>query len=542
MTDNRLSISIAQINCSVGDLSANTASIIKAIRRAQESVEDIVIFPELALCGYPPEDLLLRKAFLKDCKSKLEEIKLKTKGITAIVGFPELAEDGSIYNSAALLSDGELAGIYRKVELPNYGVFDEKRYFKSGSNPLVFEAAGKRCAVSICEDVWIENSNLDLWVKEHNVDLVFNLSASPFYAGKANQRRGVMQKFAKRNNCFIVHSNLIGAQDELVFCGGSLVCNSKGDIVAAASQFSEEDLVVQIQGDVVSAEIVPPMDYLEEIYQALLIGTKDYVTKNGIKKVVLGLSGGIDSALVLAIAVDAFGSKNVIAVSMPSQYSSDGTKNDAKKMALQLGVKFYELPIIDIFKTTLNVLSEPLGGGQPGVEQENLQARIRGAMLMTLSNKHGWLLLTTGNKSEMAVGYCTLYGDMNGGFAVIKDVPKTLVFELSRYCNKRANKEIIPESIIDRPPSAELRPDQKDEDSLPPYEILDKILEDYVEKDMNPSEIVIDGVEHETIVNMVRLVDRAEFKRFQSPPGVKITPKAFGRDRRMPIHNSYKPS
>lgn len=534
-----LSISIAQINAVVGDLQANTAAIITAIRRAREAVEDIVVFPELALSGYPPEDLLLRPQFLRDCRAKLDEIAAKTKDVTAIVGFPELSGEGELYNSAALLSDGVVAAIYRKVELPNYGVFDEKRYFAAGSHPVVFEAAGKRCLLSICEDLWVEKGQLDAWVEEHDVDLVFNLSASPFHAGKVGERRAVMQGFAKRNSCFVVHANLIGGQDELVFCGGSLVADPAGEIVASAAQFSQEDLVVQIQKERVSAEIVEPMPYLEEIYQALVLGTRDYVTKSGMKKVVLGMSGGIDSALVLAIAVEAFGPKNVVAVSMPSRYSSKGTKDDARRMAKELGVTFYELPIENIYNAGVETLSEPLGGGEGGLELENLQARIRGTMLMTLSNKHGWLLLTTGNKSEMAVGYCTLYGDMNGGYAVIKDVPKMLVFELSRYCNSRAEKEVVPVSIIERPPSAELRPDQKDEDSLPPYEILDQILEAYVERDMSPAEIEIDGVDRETICKMARLVDRAEFKRFQAPPGVKITPKAFGRDRRMPIQNSY---
>ena len=542
MSAERLTVSIAQINSTVGDLSANTAKIIKAIRRAQEGVEDVVIFPELALSGYPPEDLLLRPAFLKDCYQKLTEIATKTKGVTALVGFPEGGEDGKLYNSAAVLSEGEIAAIYRKVELPNYGVFDEMRYFTPGTNPVVFEAAGRRCAISICEDLWVEGGKLAGWVNEHKVDVVFNLSASPFHAGKMGDRREVMQGFSQRNSCYVVHANLIGGQDELVFCGGSLVSDPKGEIVASAAQFSEEDLVVQIADSKVSGEIVKPMEYLEEVYQALVLGTKDYVIKSGMKKVVLGMSGGIDSALVLAIAVEAFGAKNVTAVSMPSRYSSPETKNDAEVMAKNLGVHFHELPIESIFTTTVEVLKDPLGGGEPGVELENLQARIRGALLMTLSNKHGWMLLTTGNKSEMAVGYCTLYGDMNGGYGVIKDVPKMVVFELSRYCNTRAGKEIIPPSIIERPPSAELRADQKDEDSLPPYEILDQVLEAYVEKDMNPSEIVIEGIDHATIVEVVRLVDRSEFKRFQAPPGVKITPKAFGRDRRLPIQNSYRPN
>lgn len=560
-----LRIALAQINPTVGDFDGNIAKIISEIEKAKNASADIVTFPELAICGYPPEDLLLKPKFLRDNRDALDEVIKRTDDIVAVVGFADTL-DGDVFNSAALISDKRLISIYHKIELPNYGVFDEKRYFKPGSGCLVFDMFNIRLSVNICEDVWIRGSIVEKYTIENNVKVVLNISSSPFHAGKLVQRRDIIAGFARRTNSYVCYNNLVGGQDELVFDGGSLIMSPQGELIASAKRFTEETLIADIEIDTetnnvcsnqpsiiklrdkglsnhvsrINPERAPELNRIEEVYNALVLGTRDYIKKNGFKKVVLGLSGGIDSSLTAAIAVDALGSDNVIGVTMPSQYSSDETRSDAKTLAKNLNIKLFNIPIKNIFFSYIDALEEPFKEGNPGTDLENLQARIRGNILMTLSNRFGWLVLTTGNKSEMAVGYCTLYGDMAGGFAVIKDVPKTLVYELSEYVNKKNEKEIIPASVFQRPPTAELRPNQKDEDSLPPYAILDPILRAYVEEDKSLNEIVSCGFSAEIVNYVIHKVDKSEYKRRQAPPGVKITPKAFGRDRRLPITSQYR--
>ena len=536
-------IALAQINTTVGDLEGNVAKIIENIDRAREANADIVTFPELAISGYPPEDLLLKSGFLMDTRIALEKVICKCQNIVAVVGFADTIKK-DVYNAAAVIDDGKLVGIYHKAELPNYGVFDEKRYFRTGSEcSSLFEINGVLLTLSICEDVWIEGSAAELCAISNKAKIVLNISASPFHAGKLNERREILTSFARRTKAYICYNNLIGGQDELVFDGGSLVVTPQGEVVASAKRFEEDLLLVDIEpgdnDDKIPMTKAPELGRLEEIYKALVLGTRDYMGKNGFKKAVIGLSGGIDSSLTAVIAVDALGAENVIGVTMPSQYTSTETRSDAEILAKNLNIKFLNIPIKPVFTAYAEILHEAFGEGKPGIEMENLQARIRGNILMALSNKFGWLVLTTGNKSEMAVGYCTLYGDMAGGFAVIKDVPKVLVYELSEYVNK--DREIIPASVIERPPTAELRPNQKDEDSLPPYAILDPILQAYVEEDKSPDRIIANGFNAKTVKEIARMVDRSEYKRRQAPPGVKITPKAFGRDRRLPITNRYSP-
>ncbi|MGB9596632.1 MAG: NAD+ synthase [Candidatus Poribacteria bacterium] len=550
-----LRISLAQINPTVGDFEHNVKKIINAIGEAKKSKADIITFPELAISGYPPEDLLLKNRFLQDNRIALENIIKHTEGISAIIGFADML-DHRVYNAGALINNKHLVGIYHKVELPNYGVFDEKRYFTPGDKFLAFDIKGVKASINICEDVWIIGSKVEKYVKDSHTRIIFNISSSPFYAGKLSIRRNILMGFARRNNTYVCYNNLVGGQDELVFDGGSLIVSPQGELLAKAKRFEEDLLIADVQIDevekinITNKEAEHKLDYLPrmepdlnrvgEVYSALVLGTRDYVLKNGFKKVVLGLSGGIDSSLTAVIAVDALGKENVIGITMPSQYTSNETRSDAQILAENLGIKFMVIPISSIFTAYLESLKEPFGDGKYGIEVENLQARIRGNILMAMSNRFGWLVLTTGNKSETAVGYCTLYGDMAGGFAVIKDVPKMLVYELADYVNKKAQREIIPESVIKRPPTAELRPNQKDEDSLPPYSILDPILKAYVEEDKSLSEIVDCGFNIETVNRVLQMVDRSEYKRRQAPPGVKITPKAFGRDRRLPITNRYK--
>lgn len=563
-----LRIALAQINVTVGDFRGNVEKIAQWIKRAKDVGADIVTFPELALCGYPPEDLLIRPRFVQQNRVALQRLTSQCKGITAVVGFADPV-DGKAYNAAALIHDGNLLDVYYKIELPNYGVFDEMRYFEPGSGCVIFDMGGRRFSLTICEDIWIPGSITEKCALKNSADLVINLSASPFHAGKLAQRREIASRFAGTTNTTVFYTNLVGGQDELVFDGGSLVVDSQGEIVARAARFEEDLLLVDVDADVgprvrhpwclsggresphrlhifggtdrprIGPSLAPEPGRLEEIYKALVLGTRDYVQKNGFKKVVIGLSGGIDSALTAAIAVDALGADNVIGVTMPSQYTSNETFSDAAVLARNLDVKLITVPLREIFQSYLDSLADSFGSGPPGIEHENLQARIRGNILMALSNRFGWLVLTTGNKSETAVGYSTLYGDMAGGFAVIKDVPKTVVYELSEYVNRKAGIELIPESVIRRPPSAELRPDQKDEDSLPPYSILDRILRAYVEEDKVADEIIAQGFDPQIVIDVVRMVDRNEYKRRQAPPGVKITPKAFGRDRRLPITNRY---
>ncbi len=560
-------IALAQINSTVGDLEGNVAKIIAAIERARDAEADIVTFPELAVCGYPPEDLLLKPGFLRDSRDAIDEIARQSKNIVSLTGFA-YAINGNVYNAAALINNTHIVNIYHKVELPNYGVFDEKRYFTPGSGCLPFEINGATITVNICEDIWIEGSEVEYCTINNNAAVVLNISSSPFHAGKLALRRNIIASFAKRTRAFVCYNNMVGGQDELVFDGGSVVVSPQGDVVASARRFEEDLLVTDIEIDEnaqdhagsellrsrqrimlsssgyrdrkgIPASRAPELERLEEIHQALVLGTRDYVRKNGFEKVVIGLSGGIDSSLTAAIAVDALGNDNVIGVTMPSQYTSQATRSDAERVAEKLGIRLITVPVEPIFSSYLDVLHEPFGQGDPGIENENLQARIRGNILMALSNRFGWLVLTTGNKSETAVGYCTLYGDMAGGFAVIKDVPKTLVYELAQYVNEKSGREVIPRSVLERPPTAELKPDQKDEDSLPPYSILDPILEAYVEEDKSSEEIMASGFDAETVREVIRMVDRSEYKRRQAPPGVKITPKAFGKDRRLPITNRY---
>ncbi len=560
-------IALAQINSTVGDLEGNVAKIIAAIERARDAEADIVTFPELAVCGYPPEDLLLKPGFLRDSRDAIDEIARQSKNIVSLTGFA-YAINGNVYNAAALINNTHIVNIYHKVELPNYGVFDEKRYFTPGSGCLPFEINGATITVNICEDIWIEGSEVEYCTINNNAAVVLNISSSPFHAGKLALRRNIIASFAKRTRAFVCYNNMVGGQDELVFDGGSVVVSPQGDVVASARRFEEDLLVTDIEIDEnaqdhagsellrsrqrimlsssgyrdrkgIPASRAPELERLEEIHQALVLGTRDYVRKNGFEKVVIGLSGGIDSSLTAAIAVDALGNDNVIGVTMPSQYTSQATRSDAERVAEKLGIRLITVPVEPIFSSYLDVLHKPFGQGDPGIENENLQARIRGNILMALSNRFGWLVLTTGNKSETAVGYCTLYGDMAGGFAVIKDVPKTLVYELAQYVNEKSGREVIPRSVLERPPTAELKPDQKDEDSLPPYSILDPILEAYVEEDKSSEEIMASGFDAETVREVIRMVDRSEYKRRQAPPGVKITPKAFGKDRRLPITNRY---
>ncbi|MFH1059118.1 MAG: NAD+ synthase [Pseudomonadota bacterium] len=563
-----LRIAQAQINPTVGNLAANLELIREQIDRARQRGADLVTFPELAICGYPPEDLLLKPRFLKDTAKALGQVVAAATGITAVVGFAE-HNQGQVYNSAALIHDGSLLAIYRKVELPNYGVFDEKRYFSPGQGCVFAQVRGLRLMLTICEDVWVAGSQAELCAQNRLPQVVVNISASPFHAGKLALRRQVLARFATNTGAYVCYNNLLGAQDELVFDGGCLVISPQGEMVACARRFEADLLVSDLAlspATLPEAELSPPhrlvqipapqaslsgppappactpeLGRLEEVWLALVLGTRDYVRKNGFKKVVLGLSGGIDSALVAAVAAEALGPENVLGVTMPSQFTSGETLGDAEVLARNLDLRLITIPIKAILETYLAELGPAFGPGPRGVEVENLQARIRGNLLMALSNRFGWLVLTTRNKSETAVRYCTLYRDMAGGIAVIKDVPKTLVYELSGLVNIRAGREIIPQSVIVRPPTAELRPGQKDEDSLPPYAMLDPILLAYVEQDKVLDEIAAEGYDPEVVKEVVRLVDLNEYKRRQAPPGVKITPKAFGRDRRLPITNHYRP-
>jgi NAD+ synthase (glutamine-hydrolysing) len=561
---NLLRIAQAQINTTVGDFAGNLEKIVQWIGQAESAGADIVTFPELAICGYPPEDLLIKRRFLDNNWDALQQLKEHCRATAVLVGFAH-SDEGKVYNAAALLGNSSLLGIYHKIELPNYGVFDEKRYFFPGLGCFVFEMRGSRIAVTICEDIWIPGSVTEICAINNDADIVLNISGSPFFAGKLDVRKRIVAHFATATQTTVFYNNLVGGQDELIFDGGSMVVDSNGELIASGKHFEEDLLVTDIrisersghrrswnlvepmavpagresveERQYLPPRIAPQLDRVEEIYKALVLGTRDYVRKNGFDKVVIGLSGGIDSALTAAIAVDALGRDHVVGVTMPSQYTSGETFSDAELLARNLNVELITVPVNEIFQTYLTAMEKPFSNGAPGVEAENLQARIRGNILMALSNRFGWLVLTTGNKSETAVGYCTLYGDMAGGFAVVKDVLKTVVYELSNYINEKAGRELIPRSIINRAPSAELRPDQKDEDSLPPYAVLDPILRAYVEDDKAPAEI--EGFDPDVVRDVVRMVDRNEYKRRQAPPGVKITPKAFGKDRRLPITNRY---
>jgi NAD+ synthase (glutamine-hydrolysing) len=609
-----LRLALAQINTTVGDLAGNERKIIDGIARARALGADLVAFPEMAVPGYPPEDLLLKPSFVQDNLETLQRIAQATQHkqsiragesappIAALVGYVDRADD--LHNAAALLYDGQVAAVYHKTYLPNYSVFDEDRYFGSGERPLVFSLGESKIGVNICEDIWYPAGPTKTQALA-GAQLVVNISASPYHAGKGAARERMLATRAADNVIYIAFCNLVGGQDELVFDGGSVLLDERGEVVARARQFEEDLLVADLDLTAVfrqqlhdprrrkerarlpteAVEVIslapnhglrgpmsasargttqprptrsdvrigaghhpttqPRLNPLAEVYAALTLGTRDYVRKNGFQKVVIAISGGIDSALTACIAVDALGAENVTGVFMPTRYSSTDSLEDARQLAHNLGIRYLNIPIDETFQSYLDMLAEPFAGTEPNVAEENVQARIRGNVMMALSNKFGSLVLTTGNKSEMSVGYATLYGDMAGGYAVIKDVPKDLVYKLSAHVNdlatrEPAGREVIPQRTFDKAPTAELRPNQTDQDSLPPYPVLDGILHAYVEEDRGLDEIVALGYERETVADVIRMVDRAEYKRRQAAPGVRITPRAFGKDRRLPITNRYR--
>jgi NAD+ synthase (glutamine-hydrolysing) len=566
-------LALAQINSVVGDLDGNASRVVEWLEQARAANADVVLFPELVVTGYPPEDLLLRPGFIRAARRAVEGIAKATRGITALVGAPHL--DADLYNACFVLAHGEVQSIYRKRYLPNYGVFDEDRYFAPGDDLLLLRFGDVVVGPTICEDIWQPGPPAtDLALA--GAQLVANISASPFHVGKDREREEMLKVRALDNSCFVALCNAVGGQDELIFDGHSVVLDDEGEVLARAAGFEEELLVVDVdpvaavgrrlrdvrrralardreraaltsielgpprtQEQPIESRIVPQVDDLEQMRLALELGLHDYVTKNGFGDVVIGVSGGIDSALTAALCAEALGAERVHGVSMPSRYSSEGTRGDAERLADALGIDFRELPIEPMVEAYTAALTEQFAGRDDDLTEENLQARIRGTLLMALSNKFGWLVIATGNKSELSVGYSTLYGDLAGGFALIKDVYKTDVFRLSRWLNERAGRELIPASIIERAPSAELRADQRDEDSLPPYPKLDKVLEAYVEQDRSREELGQDGFEPEVVDRALSMIDRAEYKRRQAPPGVKLRPKAFGRDRRTPITNRW---
>ena len=572
-------LALAQINSTVGDIPGNTAKIIEYVERAREAQADMVAFPELAITGYPPEDLLFKTSFLQANVEAMRQVVAAAKGIAVVVGYVEMGPN--IANAAAVGYDGRLIDTYQKMYLPNYGVFDEDRYFRRGDTCPVYTINGTVVGVNICEDIWYPVGSIAVQ-REAGAELIVNINASPFHAGKQAYREKMVATRAADNELFIAYVNTVGGQDELVFDGASLIYDMGGDLVARGSAFAEELILTDLDIESVfrsrlrdsrprkesptilreignpktvyvsefqsrkreplpSASLGEPLDGVEEVYRALMLGTRDYLHKSGFSKVVIGLSGGIDSALTAVVAVDALGAENVVGVGMPSRYSSEGSVSDSKELADNLGIDFWLVPIEPAHSAFADMLDQQFQGTQPNVAEENVQARIRGNVLMTISNKFGWIVLTTGNKSEMAMGYATLYGDMAGGFAVIKDVPKTLVYALSRWRNQHGEpRPAIPEAIIDKAPSAELRPDQTDQDTLPPYDQLDPIVKAYVEEDYSLEEMVAMGHDPDAVRQVITFVDRNEYKRRQAPLGVKITPRAFGKDRRLPIVNRYR--
>lgn len=532
-----LKIALAQINFLVGNIAANVDNIIKVANYARDELSaDIVVFPELTITGYPAEDLLFRNDFISAANNAVYQIAECIDDIAVVVGFPE-RDGNSLYNSAVVLHQGNILACYRKQMLPNYGVFDEQRYFSAGTQPCVFEFNGVFIGLTICEDVW--KSGIIDETKHAGAELLLTLNASPFNAGKIHQREAIICEQVKAAKIPLIYVNQVGGQDELIFDGASFVANSQGEIVFRAEEFKEQISVIEFDGNNPLLNSCAPLyNKITSEYKALVLGIKDYVRKNGFQGAILGLSGGIDSALVLALAVDALGHEKVEAVLMPSRFTQDMSNEDAIKQAEILKIKYHTIPITPAVNAFTDMLTEVFVGTTKDATEENIQARCRGVILMALSNKRGKLLLTTGNKSEMSVGYATLYGDMAGGFAPIKDVPKLLVYELARYRNSLY--EVIPERIITRPPSAELAPDQIDTDSLPPYEILDPILERYVEMDQSAEEIIAAGFRYDDVVRAINLVDKNEYKRRQSPPGIRITSRAFGRDRRYPITSGYR--
>jgi len=528
-----LRIALAQIDCTVGDVTGNADRVIDAARAALAQRADLLLVPELALAGYPPEDLVAKDHFVDDLREALELVASATSGITCVVGLVE--RDGDVlHNSAAVCADGAVTAIYRKRRLPNYGVFDEERHFDPGPGPLLVEVAGLICSVTVCEDVWDAATFADAAA---GADVVLNISASPFHAGKGSERESMLRERARDEGVHLAYCNLVGGQDELVFDGRSVVIDPSGAVVARAAAFASDLLVVDVPVHG-TGRIEPLVDGPAEVYGALQTGLSDYFRKNGFVDAVIGLSGGIDSALTATLAVDALGAAHVHGVAMPSRYSSDGSLADARALADNLGIELRTLPIEQGFSALLETLEPSFDDLPPDVTEENLQARVRGTLLMALSNKFGWIVLATGNKSELSVGYSTLYGDMVGGFAPIKDLYKTHVYELAEWRNGAG--EVIPVQSITKPPSAELRPGQLDADSLPDYALLDRVLKAYVEQDRSVDEIVASGVERAVAERVARLVDAAEYKRRQGPLGIRVTLKAFGKDRRMPVTNRYR--
>jgi NAD+ synthase (glutamine-hydrolysing) len=565
---------MAQINPTVGDLAGNRDVIIEYIGRARKQAADIVVFPELAVTGYPPEDLVLKPQFVKDNLSTLKDITRAARGITAVVGFVD--NNKHIYDAAAVMHNGKLIHVYHKMLLPNYGVFDEYRYFKPGTRFPIITVRGVNIGVNVCEDIWYADGPARTQALA-GAEVIITINASPYHKGKGRERQRMLAARARENNVHVVYTNTVGGQDELVFDGHSMILDPKGKLIAAGKQF-EEDLIthdIKLPGPArrgaditselildehkdsidsivisdrpsarkkspVSARIAKPYSLSEEVYRALVLGTRDYVEKTGFKAVVIGLSGGVDSSLVAAIAVAAIGKENVHGVFMPSLYSSDESCADATELARNLGIQIFSIPIHQPFDAYLNTMRAVFAHTKQDVTEENLQARIRGNILMALSNKFGWLVLTTGNKSEMSTGYATLYGDMAGGFAVIKDVPKTMVYDICKCVNRLSGRTIIPRRVLVKAPTAELRLNQKDSDSLPVYEVLDPILKAYVEDDKEFDEMLRMGFDRKTVERVIRLVDSSEYKRRQAPPGVKITARSLGKDRRFPITNRYK--
>ncbi|MBI2413427.1 MAG: NAD+ synthase [Deltaproteobacteria bacterium] len=573
-----LKIAMAQMNPTVGSIAGNARAILEWAAEARARGCDLVLFPELSLTGYPPEDLLLKPKFIDDNLEALDRLSSKIKGITAIVGFVDRKAD--IFNAAAIIHNGKVAGVYHKMYLPNYGVFDEQRYFQAGTEALNFVLNGVTIGLEICEDIWYPEGPARIQ-SLGGAEVIVNINASPFHMGKSQLREEMLATRANDNEVIIAYNNTVGGQDELVFDGGGLIIDPSGAIIARGKAFEEELVIADLDIDTVSIarlkdprrrevkrktsldglrEIVlpktkgrkaarpkmtppkqatRPLEPVEEVLQALVLGTRDYVNKNGFRHVVVGLSGGMDSSLVAAIAVSALGPENITGVAMPSQFTSKESSEDAKKLAKNLGIKLLTIPIKDTFREYLRTMKGAFEGKPEDATEENMQARIRGNILMALSNKFGWLVLTTGNKSEMSVGYATLYGDMAGGFAVIKDVPKTLVYRVAERVNDEAGSYVIPERVFIKAPTAELKFDQTDQDTLPPYDILDKILKAYVEEDKSVDEIVSMGFKRPLVRKVIRMVDASEYKRRQAPPGIKITPRALGKDRRMPITNGY---
>ena len=580
-------LALAQINPTVGDITGNTAKILDYLERAREAQADLVAFPELAITGYPPEDLLFKKSFLTDNVAAMEKVAAASQGIAVVLGYVHIVslerqseEIGpQVTNAAALCYDGMLIDTYHKIFLPNYGVFDEQRYFQKGSECPVYTISGVAVGVNICEDIWYPMGPTTVQCQA-GAELIVNINASPFHAGKRAFREDMIAQRASENGLSVAYVNTVGGQDELVFDGGSIICDASGGLLARGPAFQESLLItdlnfadvpadpiqnpanagggvgtpktmtvseagVETKSSLEAQTILDPMNGPEETYRALVMGTGDYLRKSGFTKALIGLSGGVDSALTATVAVDALGKENVVGITMPSRYSSEGSISDSKKLAENLGLELWEVPIEPAHQAFTDMLAERFEGTEANVAEENVQARVRGNVLMTVSNKFGWIVLTTGNKSEMAMGYATLYGDMAGGFAVLKDVPKTTVYELCRWRNGQGRNfgtmdDVIPAAILDKPPSAELREGQLDADSLPAYEVLDPVVEAYVEDDLSYQEMVAQGFDPQVVRQVIAAVDRNEYKRRQAPPGVKITHRAFGKDRRFPIVNRYR--